>query len=144
MAIHPPTTTFKGEHDGIGNLYKNVIKQAELAEIDCCPTTRIYMPLLRSQRLKTLKSLDDPERKTHEIDQHLRVLVTDRPHALPSDNADNRVLITNESLEKYECTNVQGIQSAYNTIQLTQVRSPLMRLFLLEMHSAAATDAGGQ
>ena len=29
MAVYPPTATFKGEHDGVGNLDKNVIRQAE-------------------------------------------------------------------------------------------------------------------
>ena len=26
MAVYPPTATFKGEHDGVGNLDKNVIR----------------------------------------------------------------------------------------------------------------------
>ena len=49
MAVYPPTATFKGEHDGVGNLDKKVIRQAELSEIGRYPTTRSYMPLLWSQ-----------------------------------------------------------------------------------------------
>ena len=69
MTVYPPTATFKGEHDGVGNLDKKVIRQAELAEIGRYPTTRSYMPLLWSQPDKTPRELSDPARKTHEIDQ---------------------------------------------------------------------------
>jgi hypothetical protein len=116
MAVYPPTATFKGEHDGVGNLDKNVIRQAELSEVGRYPTTRSYMPLLWSQPAKTPRALDDPERRTHEIDEHIRVLVTDLPNALPSDANDSRILITNKSQENYECNNVPGIQSSYNAI----------------------------
>ena len=68
MAVYPPTATFKGEHDGVGNLDKNVIRKAELAETGRYPTTRSYMPLLLSQPEKTPRVLDDPNRRTHEID----------------------------------------------------------------------------
>jgi hypothetical protein len=67
MAIYPPTATFKGEHDGVGNLDKNVIRQAELSETGRYPTTRSFMPLLWSQPAKTPRALDDPNRKTHEM-----------------------------------------------------------------------------
>ena len=48
MAVYPPTATFKGEHDGVGNLDKKVIRQAEFAEVGRYPTTRSFMPLLWS------------------------------------------------------------------------------------------------
>jgi hypothetical protein len=60
MAVYPPTATFKGEHDGVGNLDKNVIRQAELNETGRYPTTRSYMLLLWSQPDKTPRALDDP------------------------------------------------------------------------------------
>jgi hypothetical protein len=116
MAVYPPTATFKGEHDGVGNLDKNVIRQAELAETGRYPTTRSYMSLLWSQPAKTPRALDDPYRRTHEIDEQVRILVTDLPNAVPTDADDSRILITNKSEENYECTNVPGIQSAYNAI----------------------------
>ena len=116
MAVYPPTATFKGEHDGVGNLDKTVIRQAELAEVGRYPTTRSYMPLLWSQPDKTPRELDDPARKTHEIDQHIRMLVVDLPNALAADKKDSRILITNKALENFECTNVPGIQSSYNAI----------------------------
>ena len=59
MAVYPPTATFIGEHDGVGNLDKNVIRKAELAEAGRYPTTRSYMPLLLSQPEKTPRALDD-------------------------------------------------------------------------------------
>ena len=116
MAVYPPTATFKGEHDGVGNLDKNVIRQAELAEVGRYPTTRSYMPLLWSQPPKTPRALHDPERRLHEIDEHCRILVTDLPVTIPSDNGDSRVLITNKTQENYDCNIVPGIQSAYNAI----------------------------
>jgi hypothetical protein len=116
MAVYPPTATFKGEHDGVGNLDKNVIRQAELSETGRYPTTRSFMPLLWSQPSKTPRALDDPNRKTHEIDQHIRILVTDQPQALPGDTNNTSVIITNKAAENYECSNIPGIQSAYNAI----------------------------
>ena len=65
MAVYPPTATFKGEHDGVGNLDKNIIRQAELAEVGRYPTTRSYMPLLWSQPVKTPRALNDPSRRLH-------------------------------------------------------------------------------
>jgi hypothetical protein len=41
MAVYPPTATFKGEHDGVGSLDKNVIRQAELAETGQYPTLHV-------------------------------------------------------------------------------------------------------
>jgi hypothetical protein len=38
MAVYPPTATFKGEHDGVGNLDRRVTGRY--------PTTRSYLPLL--------------------------------------------------------------------------------------------------
>ena len=64
MAVYPPTATFKGEHDGVGNLDKNVIRNAELAETGRYPTTRSFMPLLWRQQAKTPRALDDPNRRT--------------------------------------------------------------------------------
>jgi hypothetical protein len=118
MAVYPPTATFKGEHDGVGNLDKNVIRKAELAEIGRYPRTRSFMPLLWEQPPKTPRALDDPNRKTHEIDEHIRIYVTDLPHALPTDAQDKRILITNKAIENFECTNVPGIQGCYNFIVL--------------------------
>jgi hypothetical protein len=64
MAVYPPTATFKEEHDGVGNLDKNVIRKAELAETGRYPTAESYMPLLLSQPPKTPRALDDTNRKT--------------------------------------------------------------------------------
>ena len=89
MAVYPPTATFKGEHDGVGNLDKNIIRQAELAEVGRYPTTRSYMPLLWSQPVKTPRALNDPNRRLHEIDEHIRILVEDLPNALPNDADEN-------------------------------------------------------
>ena len=116
MAVYPPTATFKGEHDGVGNLDKKVIKQAELAEVGRYPTTRSFMPLLWSQPAKTPRGLNDPARRTHEIDEHIRMLVVDFPDIQPNDEANSKILITNKHLENYDCTIAQGIQSSYNAI----------------------------
>jgi hypothetical protein len=116
MAVYPPTATFKGEHDGVGNLDKNVIRQAELNETGRYPTARSYMQLLWSQPDKTSRALDDPQRRTHEIDEHVRILVNDLPNVLPGDTTNCRMVITNKAEENYECSNVPGIQSCYNAI----------------------------
>ena len=57
MAVYPPTATFKGEHDGVGNLDKRIIGNSELAETGRYPTTRSYMSLLLSQPEKTPRPL---------------------------------------------------------------------------------------
>ena len=93
-----------------------MIKQAELTEVGRYPTTRSFMPLLWSQPAKTPRALDDPARRTHEIDEHTRVLVVDFPDMQLNDEINDRILITNKLLENYECTNAQGIQSSYNAI----------------------------
>jgi hypothetical protein len=54
--------------------------------------------------------------KTHEIDQHIRILVTDQPQALPGDTNNTSVIITNKAAKNYEFSNIPGIQSAYNAI----------------------------
>jgi hypothetical protein len=120
-AVYPPTATFRGEHDGVGNLDKNVIRNAELAETGRYPTTRSFMPLLWVQPAKTPRTLDDPNRKTYEINEHIRIYVKDLPHVLPTDAQDNRILITNKAVENFECTNVPGIQGCYNFIALKSV-----------------------
>ena len=93
-----------------------MIRNAELAETGRYPTTRSFMPLLWRQPAKTPRALDDPNRRTHEIDEHIRIYVTDLPHALPTDEQDSRILITNKAVENFECTNVPGIQGCYNFI----------------------------
>jgi hypothetical protein len=113
MAVYPPTATFKGKHDGVGNLDKNVIRKAELAETGRYPTTRSYTPLLLSQPEKTPRALDDPNRRTHEIDQHIRVYVIDKPNMLPGDDQDHNYLVTDKTEENYNCSQVNGIQSSY-------------------------------
>ena len=115
MAVYPPTATFKGEHDGVGNLDKNVIRKAELAETGRYPTTRSYMPLLLSLSPKKAN------RKTHEIDQHIRVYVVDKPHMLPGDESNHNYLVTDKSCQDYECTLVSGIQATYNVIVFRNV-----------------------
>ena len=50
MAIYPPTTTFKREHDGVGNLDKNVIRQAELAETGRYPQLEVTCHCCRLSR----------------------------------------------------------------------------------------------
>ena len=116
MAIYPPTATFKGEHDGAGNLDKNVIRQAELAETGRYPTARSYMSLLWSQKAMTPRDLDDPQRRTHEIDGYIRMYVNDLPNTNSGDNTDSRIIITDKAMKKYECTHVPWIQSSYNAI----------------------------
>ena len=116
MAIYPPTATFKGEHNGVGNLDKNVIRQAELAETGRYPTTRSYMPLLWSQKAMKPRDLDGPQRRTHEIDEHIRIYVNNLPNTISGDNTDSRIIITDKAMENYECTHVSGIQSSYNAV----------------------------
>jgi hypothetical protein len=116
MAVYPPTATFKGEHDGVGNLDKRVIRQSELAETGRYPTTRSYLPLLLAQPEKTPHPLDHPDRATHEIDKHVRVYVTDTPEKIAGDDNDHNILVTDKLKENYECSTVPGIQSSYNMI----------------------------
>lgn len=116
MAVYPPTATFKGEHDGVGNLDKNIIRKAELQETGRFPTTRSYMLLLNKQKEMKPRPLDDINRRTHEIDAHIRVFVTERSHMMPGDGENHDVLVTNKSEENYECTTLSGIQSCYNII----------------------------
>lgn len=97
-------------------LNPTVIRRAELAEAGRYPTTRSYMPLLLSQPEKTPRALDDTNRRTHEIDQHARVYVVDKPNMLPGDESNHNYLVTDKSRQNYECTVVNGIQSAYNAI----------------------------
>ena len=85
----PPTATFKGEHDGVGNLDKRLIRQSELAETGRYPTTRSHMPLLLAQPAKTPHPLDHPDRATLEIDKHIRAYVTDKPEKITGDDNDH-------------------------------------------------------
>jgi hypothetical protein len=116
MAVYPPTATFKGEHDGVGNLDKRIIRNSELAETGRYPTTRSYMTLLLSQPEKTPKPLHHPDRATHEIDKHVRVYVTDKLHTEQGDNENHDILVMDKEIQNYECTAVHGIQSCYNII----------------------------
>ena len=116
MAVYPLTATFKGEHDGVGNLDKNVIRKAELNETGRFPTTRSSLSLLTQQPDKKPRDLNDIKRKTHEIDSHTRVYVTEKSQMLPDDEMNHDILVTNKSEENYECTAVSGIQSSYNVI----------------------------
>jgi hypothetical protein len=116
MAVYPPTATFKGEHDGVGNLDKRVIRNSELAETGRYPTTRIFMKLLLSQPDKTPKPLSHPDRATHEIDKHVRVYVTDKPLMEEGDGDNHDILVTDKETENYDCTGVHEIQSCYNMI----------------------------
>ena len=93
-----------------------MIRQAELAEVGRYRTTRSFMPLLWSQPAKTPRALDDPARRTHEIDDHIRMLVVNLPDVESTDEANVEVLTTNKLQENYECTNAQGIQSSYNAV----------------------------
>ena len=52
----------------------------------------------------------------HEIDQHTRVYVVDKPNMLLGDESNHTYLVTDKSKQNYECTVVNGIQSAYNII----------------------------
>jgi hypothetical protein len=121
MAVYPPTATFKGEHDGVGNLDKNIIRKAELNETGRYPTTRSYMTLLTEQPEKTPRALDDVNRKTHEIDSHTRVYVTERSLMFDRDDENHDILVTNKLEENYEFTTVSGIQSCYNVIVFKNV-----------------------
>ena len=80
---------------------KKVIRQAELAEVGRYRTTRSFMPLLWSQPAKTPRALDDPARRTHEIDDHIRMLVVDLPDVESTDEANVGVLITNKLIRSY-------------------------------------------
>ena len=116
MAVYPPTATFKGEHDGVGNLDKKIIRQSELAETGRYPTTRSYMSLLLSQPEMTPRPLSDPNRLTHEIDKHIRVYVTDKSDMEEGDYDDHNILVTDKETQNYESSSVLGIQSCYNMI----------------------------
>ena len=116
MAVYPPTATFKGEHDGVGNLDKRIIRNSELAETGRYPTTRSYMTLLLSQPEKTPKPLHHPDRATHEIDKHVRVYVTDKLQMEQGDHENHDILVMDKEIQNYECTAVHGIQSCYNII----------------------------
>ena len=140
MAVYPPTATFKGKHDGVGNLDKKIIRQAELAKVGRYSITRSYMPLLWSQPNKTPRALDDPARRTHEIDEHIRILVIDYPDILSEDDSDNKILITNKAEENYECSNVPGIQASYNAIAFNDP-SESGEVNTIQMPSAAVTHA---
>ena len=120
MAVYPPTATFKGEHDGVGNLDKRIIRQAELAETGRYPTTRSYLPLLLEQKQKTPRALNDPDRKTHEIDRHIRMYVTDKPEMIEGDYENPSVLVLDKQNQNYECNNCPGIQGSYNVIAFAQ------------------------
>ena len=74
------------------------------------------MPLLISQPAKTPRALNDRNRKSHEIDQHIRVYVVDKPNMMPGDETNHNYLVTDKSSENYECTTVSGIQPTYNVI----------------------------
>ena len=58
VIIIPPTATFKGEHDGVGNPDKILIKDNEVNESIRCLTTRSRMPFLWGQ---------DPMTPTHNM-----------------------------------------------------------------------------
>ena len=62
------------------------------------------------------RDLDGPQRRTHEIDEHIRIYVNDLPNANSGDNMDSRIIITDKAMENYECTHVQGIQSSHNAV----------------------------
>lgn len=47
MAVHPPAATFKGEHDGVGNLDKRTIRNSELAETITSIVTTLTSVLFR-------------------------------------------------------------------------------------------------
>ena len=120
MAVYPPTATFKGEHDGVGNLDKRMIRDAELAETGRYPTTRSYLPLLLNQEEKKPRALNDPNRKTHEIDRHIRMYVTDKPEMIEGDYENPNVLVLDKLAQNYDCKECPGIQSSYNIIAFAQ------------------------
>jgi hypothetical protein len=124
MAVYPPTATFKGEHDGVGNLDKKIIRQSELAETGRYPTTRSYMSLLLSQPEMTPRPLTDPNRLTHEIDKHIRVYVTDKSDMEEGDYEDHNILVTDKETQNYECGTVPGIQACYNMIAFRNAVAP--------------------
>ena len=74
------------------------------------------MPLLWSQKAMTSRDLDDPQRRTHEIDEHVRIYVNDLPDTITGDDTDSRIIVTDKTTENYECTHVPGIQSSYNAV----------------------------
>jgi hypothetical protein len=74
------------------------------------------MTLLTEQPEKTPGALDDVNRKTHEIDSHTRVYLTERSRMFDRDDKNHDILATNKLEENYECTTVSGIKSCYNVI----------------------------
>ena len=66
----------------------------------------------------TPRDLDDPQRRTHEIDEHVRIYVNDLPDTITGDDTDSRIIVTDKTTENYECTHVSGIQSSYNAVAL--------------------------
>ena len=74
------------------------------------------MPLLWSQLSKTPRALNDPARRTHEVDEHIRMLIIDLAEVISTDSSDSRVFTTNKAEKIFECANVSGIQSSYNAI----------------------------
>ena len=107
------------------------------------------MPLLWSQPAKTPRALDDPARRTHEIDEHIRILVVDLPDVQPTDEANSKILITNKDLENYDCTIAQGIQSSYNAIvfqgaPVDGVRKTPVTVFLRDAFCSCESCRGAQ
>jgi hypothetical protein len=116
VLIIPPTATFKGEHDGVGNLDKIFIKENELNETVRCPTTRDMMPHLWARDPMVPTPLHDPKRKLHTIDEHVRVFVVEESDAKASDKADHNFLVTTKATQDYDCSVVEGIFSCHMII----------------------------
>ena len=142
MAMWPPTATFKGEHDKVGGLGKDCLQAAEksartapdAADVDTSvprdaasrfPTTRSCMPTLWNMIPLSPRALKDPNRKTHEIDEHVHIHVVDEPFVIPSDRTDSRVLITNKSEQDTDSTLVKGTFSCYMAIAFPQPQAPI-------------------
>jgi hypothetical protein len=116
VAVYPPTATFKGEHDGVGNLDKEIIRKAELNRSGRYPSTLDFMPLLWSSPAQKPKDLDDENRLLHEIDEHNRIYVVDDNNKSVGDETDSRILIADKKKQDYDCSEVKGIQSSYCAI----------------------------
>jgi hypothetical protein len=129
--VYPPTATFKGEHDGTGNLDKEIIRKAELNRSGRYPNTLDFMELLWDSPKQHPHALHDENRLLHELDEHNRIYVfdinskslgdetkwvNDLNNKSVGDKTNPRILITDKKTQNYDCTEVKGIQSSYCVI----------------------------
>jgi hypothetical protein len=74
------------------------------------------MPFLWKICGMTPNPLNDPNRKLHEIDEHIRLFVTEESGSEENDKKDLRVLVTDKEKEDYNCSTSDGIFSSHNAM----------------------------